>query len=103
MAFEYVREYYNVPAEFGRIIIVNGNRGVIAKDCGHYLGVNFDKDKPGVISRCHPTWEIEYLGISAVRQMTRSQQRYAEYREIADCYNSFKDFLKHKYGNHEHE
>lgn len=76
--FEYIQNYYNVPAELGRRVIVNGKPGIIAEDRGHYIGVNFDHDKPGVISNCHPTWEVEYLDIGSIRKLTRSQQRLAE-------------------------
>ena len=77
--FEYINNYYGVNACIGRIVTVEGKKGVIAEDCGHHLGVNFDGDKPGVISRCHPTWEVEYFGMGKVRPMTRSQQRYQDY------------------------
>lgn len=90
--FEYVIDYYGVPACMGRIVIVNGKRGVISKDKGNYIGVNFDSDKPGVISNCHPTWMVEYLGIGKVRKMTRSQIKYQRYLEWNDCFDSFIDF-----------
>ena len=61
MSFEYIKDYYGVPAALGRRVIVNGRPGIIAADRGHYIGVNFDSDKPGVISNCHPTWMVEYL------------------------------------------
>lgn len=61
--YKYVREHYGVPAETGRVVKVEGKRGVIIKDCGHYIGVNFDDDRPGEVSQCHPTCEVEYLGI----------------------------------------
>lgn len=94
--FEYVREYYGVPAEIGRRVIVSGKAGVIAADRGHYIGVNFDADKPGVIYNCHPTSDVEYGDIGKVRRMTRSQQRYAEYLEVGDCFDNFKHFLQYK-------
>lgn len=92
--FEYVRASYGVPACIGRRVVVNGNPGVIAKDCGHHIGVLFDSDKPGAISPCHPTWEVEYQGMDTVRRMTRSQQRYKRYLEYGDCFNSFLDFCR---------
>ncbi len=52
MNCEYVQQYYSVPACIGRRVVVDGKPGVIAKDRGHYIGVNFDSDKPGVISNC---------------------------------------------------
>lgn len=93
MAFEYVRRYYDVPAEFGRRVVVNGKPGVIAKDLGNHIGVNFDTDKPGRISPCHPTWEVEYQGMGKVRKMTRSQERYERYLEYSDSFDNFRQFL----------
>lgn len=93
MSCEYVRDYYKVPAEIGRRVIVNGKPGVIARDCGHYIGVNFDGDKPGVISHCHPTWKVEYQGMGKVRKMTRSQARYQRWLEYGDCFDNFRHFL----------
>lgn len=93
MSCEYVRDYYKVPAEIGRRVIVNGKPGVIAKDCGHYIGVNFDSDKPGAISHCHPTWKVEYQGMGKVRKMTRSQARYQRWLEYGDGFDNFRHFL----------
>jgi len=93
MMFEYVNNYYNVNAYLGRIVKVGGRQGVIAKDCGHYLGVNFDTDKAGVISNCHPTWKVEYLGIGKIRKMTKSQERGQRWLEYGDCFESFMDFV----------
>jgi len=90
--FEYVKEFYQVPAELGRKVIVSGKSGIIAKDRGHYIGVNFDEDKPGVIMNCHPTSEVEYLGFGRIRKMTKSQARYQRYHEYGDMFNSFIDF-----------
>jgi len=79
MSCEYVRRYYGVPACIGRRVTVYGQPGIIAEDRGHYIGVNFDKDAPGVIRNAHPTDHVEYLGMGNVRKMTRSQRRYQEY------------------------
>lgn len=94
--FEYVIEYYNVPACRGRRIIHRGNPGIIAEDRGNYIGVNFDEDKPGVIHNVHPTDEVEYLGMGKIRKKTRSQARYQRYLRFGDCFDSFKDFLIHE-------
>lgn len=75
-AFEYVQQRYGVPAAFGRRVEVYGKPGVIAADRGHYIGINFDADKPGDIKNAHPTSEVKYLGMGEVRPMTRSQRRY---------------------------
>lgn len=77
--FEYVNQYYGVNACIGQRVKVDGQPGVIAKDMGSYIGVNFDSDKPGLIKPCHPTWKVEYLGMGKLRKMTRSQKRYQEY------------------------
>lgn len=91
--FEYVNTTYGTNACIGRVVIVNGKPGVIAADRGHYIGVNFDDDKPGVISNCHPTWRIEYLGITNLRKLTQSQLRGLRWREYGDWFESFMDFV----------
>jgi len=70
---QYVCDYYNVPADISRRVIVNGEPGIIAEDRGNHIGVNFDKDKPGAIKSCHPTWKVEYGEIGQIRKLTRSQ------------------------------
>ncbi|NCC52441.1 MAG: hypothetical protein EOM20_14650 [Spartobacteria bacterium] len=94
---EYVRNYYGVPAQIGRRVICSGKPGVIAKDRGHYIGVNFDEDKPGIIRNVHPTDDVEYGEIGKIRSMTRSQARYQRYLDIADCFHSFRDFLAYEH------
>lgn len=90
MAFEYVCKHYGVPACIGRRVTIDGKAGVIAEDRGHYIGVNFDGDKPGVIKSCHPTWQAEYGGMGKVRKLTRSQLRYRQY--LNDDFGSFDSF-----------
>lgn len=90
----YVRTYYKVPAEIGRLVKVNGKPGIIAEDKGHYIGVNFDDDKPGKISNCHPTWKVEYLGMGIVRPITKSQMRYKRFLEYGDGFDSFIDYCR---------
>ncbi len=93
MSCEYVQQYYGVPAEIGRLISYRGKPGIIAADRGHYIGVNFDSEKPGVISNVHPTDEnLEYLGIGTVRKLTRPQQRYRDFLR-ADTGVSFPEWL----------
>lgn len=94
MQCQYVQDYYGVPAEIGRRVTVNGKPGVIAEDRGHYIGVLFDDNKPNDISPCHPTWQVEYLGMGPVRKMTRSQQRYRRFLEYGDSFDSFIDFCR---------
>lgn len=91
---QYVQDNYNVPACIGRRVIVNGKPGIIAADRGHYIGVNFDHDKPGAINNAHPTDKVEYLEMGKIRPMTRAQKRYQNYLEMADSFESFIDFCK---------
>lgn len=90
---EYVRQYYGVPAGIGIRVIVGGKPGIIAADRGHYIGVNFDHHKPGRISNVHPTDDIQYGEPGKIRQMTRSQRRYADYLAVAECFDSFRHYL----------
>lgn len=92
MNCKYVREHYGVPAEIGRRVVVYGKRGVIAEDRGHYIGVNFDTDKPGVIHNAHPTSEVEYGKIGTIRKMTKAQSRYARWLEYGECFDNFLQF-----------
>jgi len=92
---EYVVEYYGVPACMGRRIMFRGKRGSIIEDRGNYIGVNFDKDKLGVIFNVHPTDDVEYFDVEPIRirKMTRAQKRYQKYLDVAECYDSFAGFL----------
>ncbi len=94
MSCEYVKDYYQVPAEIGRRIVMMGRPGIIAEDRGHYIGVNFDADKPGVVFNVHPTDEVEYLEMGKVREMTRSQKRYQRWLEYGDGFYSFLDYCR---------
>ena len=93
MSCEYVQKYYGVPACIGRRIVFKDRPGIIAEDRGHYIGVNFDSDKAGVIFNVHPTDDVKYYGIGKIKKMTRSQKRYNDYLHVSDCYESFADFL----------
>ncbi len=95
MSCEYVKDYYRVPAEIGRRIEHDDNPGIIAEDRGHYIGVNFDKDKPGVVFNVHPTDNVKYLEMGIIRKMTRSQKRYQDYLKVADCFDDFWHYLKY--------
>lgn len=96
MNCEYVRQNYGVPAEIGRRVMVNGKSGIIAADRGHYIGVNFDTDKPGVICNAHPTADVDYLEMGTIRPMSQAQRRYQDYLEVADCFENFADFLRYR-------
>lgn len=89
----YVREAYGVPARIGRRVAVCGQPGIIAEDRGHYIGVNFDSQKPGVIRNAHPTHEVAYLEMGTVRKMTASQRRYQRWLDVGDCFEDFRSFL----------
>jgi hypothetical protein len=91
-ACQYVREYYGVPATIGRLVTINGKRGIIAADRGHYIGVNFDHDEPGVILNAHPTWEVVYGEMGEVRQPNRAQGAYRDYLH-SECCESFAEWL----------
>ena len=93
---EYVQKHYGVPACVGRRVIHRGEPGIIAEDRGHYIGVNFDSDKPGVIMNVHPTDEVEYLGMGKIRKMTKAQARYQRYLSIGDCFEDFRHFLAYE-------
>lgn len=94
--FSYVIENYGVPARMGRIVAVNGKRGIIAADRGHYIGVNFDDDKPGNIRNVHPTDNVTYLGLGQVRKPTRAQRRYAAYLD-SESSEGFWNWLRNPY------
>ncbi len=94
MNCEYIRNYYGVPAEIGRRVIVDGKPGIIAEDGGNYIGVNFDADKPGKVFQCHPTWRVVYDHIGTVRPASRSQQRYKRFLEYGDSFEGFLDYCR---------
>ena len=87
MNCEYVRNYYGVPACIGMLVTYKGKTGIIYRDGGNYIAVNFDEDKPGSTVNVHPTDEgLVYGGMGQLRKMTKAQQRYADYkRSEADC------------------
>ncbi len=98
--YQWIREHHKVPAEYGRIVVMDSQkkgvrRGIIVEDMGNYIGVLFDDKKPTEVEVCHPTWALTYTDETELpRKMTKSQQRYRKYLEVADCFNSFKDFLR---------
>jgi hypothetical protein len=98
--FEYVKQFYGVSPSLGQRVMVSGNPGTIAEDRGHYIGVNFDTDKPGVIKNVHPTSNVVYQPeIVKVRGMTRAQRQYQRFL-AADWYDgSFGQWLKDGYCN----
>lgn len=93
--FAYIKQRYNVPAEYGRIVEINGKKGFIVKDMGNYIGVTLDEWKSNRIAPFHPTDKVTYLGLGRPRKMTASQRRYLDYLEVADCFDGFKNYLLH--------
>ena len=95
MSCEYAQKHYGVPACIGRRVEYKGRPGIISEDRGHHIGITFDDQKPGTVSSFHPTTEgLTYLEtMGTVRKMTRSQERYQRYLDLADCFDSFRDFL----------
>ncbi len=94
MNCEYVKQNYDVPAAIGMRVSVDGRPGTIAADRGHYIGVNFDSDKPGVIKNCHPTWRVEYRAMGTLRKPTKATERYQRYLEYGDGFSSFLDYCR---------
>lgn len=94
MNCDYIRSYYQVPAYIGRRVIVYGEPGIIAADRGNYIGVNLDKDKPGVIDNYHPTDGVEYLGMGKIRKASKGRERYLRYLEYGDGFDSFLDYCR---------
>ncbi len=96
MEFDYIKTRYKVPADMNREVIVNGKKGVITKDLGNYIGVNFYDDKTSDPLPCHPTWEVKYLETfnqnPPIKKMTASQRRYREYLH-ADSDWTFPEWL----------
>ena len=93
--FEYIKATYAVDVKLGMDINFNGDRGIVTEDKGHYIGVTFDKDKPGAVSNIHPTDEkLTFTGkFRKIRKMSRSQQNYSNYlRSEVDC--SFAEWMR---------
>lgn len=93
MNCEYVREHYGVPALIGMRVIVDGKPGIIAEDRGHYIGVNFDEDKPSRIFNVHPTDKVQYGEMGTIRKVSRSAARYQRYLKSDGLYENFASFL----------
>lgn len=96
MEFEYIKGRYKVPADMHREVVVNGKKGVITKDMGNYIGVNFYDNQTTHALPCHPTWEVTYLETfnhkPPIKKQTRSQKRYDDYLR-SDSGLTFKEWL----------
>lgn len=95
MPFEYVQNYYGVPAVIGRRVRCCGKPGTIVADRGHYIGVNLDSEKPSRITNYHPVDGVEYLDeITTPRKPSRGALRYQRYLEYGDMFESFIQFCR---------
>jgi hypothetical protein len=94
MSFQYIQDYYKVPAETGRRVSYQGKEGVITRAINQYIEIHFDGDKKPR-GPFHPTCDITYLGMGKVPKLTASQLRYRRYREN-DCFDNFRQFLAYE-------
>ena len=94
MNCEYVREYYNVPAKIGLVVVYKEKRGIIYKDGGAHIAVNFDTDKAGMCHYIHPTDpDLVYTSeIKPLRKMTHSQKHYQGWLD-SDSGLSFAEYM----------
>lgn len=94
--FDWIKNYYKVPADMYREVVVDGKKGVITKDMGNYIGVNFYDNITSDPFPCHPTWKVEYLESfnenPPIKKQTPSQRRYKAFLE-ADSSLSFREWL----------
>ncbi len=59
--YDYVRNYYHVPAYIGMRVKVSGREGVLVKSrADQYVYIRFDGDAR-IVGPYHPTDGIEYL------------------------------------------
>ena len=98
MAFEYIKDHYEVPyfLDLGIKIKYKDKDGSIVKDAGNYIGINLNEDKPNVVCNVHPLDEnLIYFDIKVPkRKLSKGQERYQRYLEVAECFKDFKHFLK---------
>lgn len=95
--FEYIKNYYQVPAELGRDVIVDKRNGTITADKGNYIGVTFHDNISHGAYPCHPTSEVVYLDtfteLSKFKlKNSRSKQRYNDYLK-SESSLSFREWL----------
>jgi hypothetical protein len=108
MSFDYIRNYYGVPAERGRQVTCYGERGVIIGTHAAYITVVIDGDKSERKRNYHPTDQVVYgdiIDAPALREWkclppwrdewesdawfnvtasTRSKARYKAFRYLSD-------------------
>jgi hypothetical protein len=96
--FQYIRQSYGVCPFIGQGVVVDGKPGIIVEDRGRYLGVNFESDKPGVVSNCHPTWRVEYGQTRKIRKPSKSAKRYMQWLDESDMWDiDFGEWLRRGY------
>lgn len=97
MDFNYIKNFYKIDVQMHQEVIVDGKKGVITKDMGSYIGVNFYDSLTVNPLPCHPTWEVTYLNSfnhnPPVKKQTASQKRYQEYLN-SDSSLLFIDWVK---------
>ena len=91
--FDYIIRTYGVPACIGRRVTLHGKPATITADRGHYIGITYDTDKPGVIRNAHPADGVVYLdAVVKPRRASRSARRYADYLR-AEVNETFAEWL----------
>lgn len=100
MSFEYIKNYYKVPAELYREILLEERKGVIVGSKDQYIQVVFYDDKKINIFPCHPTWKITYLETFNYKppkaKNWRAKERYLHWLSL-DSNMTFFEYLKSPY------
>ncbi len=96
-SFEYIRNYYGVPSERFREVIVDGQRGVIVGAVNSYIKVVFYDKESNSSYPCHPTSDVEYLDTFNRKpprvKNQKSKDRYDHYMSLDSCMTFF-EYLK---------
>jgi hypothetical protein len=79
--FQYIQDYYRVPAERGRRVICSGKPGVIMESIRQYIGVQFDGEDE--VLPYHPTHEVIYGELVKLPE-TKSWKCLAPWRDEFD-------------------
>jgi len=97
MSFQYIQDYYGVPAERGRRVhLVGAKDGTITGAVGQYIEIHFDGEKKPK-GPYHATDGITYLDeVREPPKLTRSQERWRRFREVSECFPNFRAFLKYE-------
>lgn len=96
--FKYIKDTYDVPADMFREVMIDGKKGVITEDKGHYLGVTFYHNS--LTLPCHPTWRTEYLEtfnlVPLKPKNHKAKARYCHFLSL-DSDMTFMQYLKSKH------